>query len=194
MLKIKFDSTTTVKDRGADHILREIDRIGRGVYVTTGIHQPEGSQLPRWRGEVDGKTAIATYANMQEYGTRHIPARPFMRKTIEHNTRLFLKNTAVGMRKIYNGHGSVLGLLIQNAKKQDMWMKRMIVQLKKPPNSPSTLRRKRRRGRGSNPLIDSRSMHDAVSSHINYPGKKPFFGGLRKSLARAEQKLRRVKL
>lgn len=190
MLKIKFDSNTTVKDRGADHILRELDRIGRGVYVTTGIHQPEGSQLPRWRGEVDGQTAIATYANMQEYGTRHIPARPFMRKTIEHNTRLFLKNTMTGMRKIYNGHGSVLGLLIQNAKSQDMWMKRMIVQLKKPPNSPSTLRRKRRRGRGSNPLIDSGSMLNAVSSHINYPGKRTFLGGLRTRLSRAENKLK----
>jgi hypothetical protein len=149
--------------------------------------------LPRWRGEVDGKTDIATYANMQEYGTRHIPARPFMRKTIEHNTRLFLKNTVASMRKIYNGHGTILGILIENAKSQDMWMKRMIVQLKKPPNSPSTLRRKRRRGRGSNPLIDSRSMHDAVSSHINYPGKSTFRGGIRMTLSRAEQTLRRIK-
>jgi len=193
MLKIKFDSKTTVKDRGADHILREIDRIGRGVWVTTGIHQPEGSMLPRWRGEKDGKTAIATYANMQEYGTRHIPPRPFMRKSIEANAKLHVKDTMAGMRAIYNGHGTVLGLLIKNAKRQDMWMKRMIVRLKSPPNSKSTLRSKRRRGRGSNPLIDSKSMHDAVSSDITYPGKSRFFGGLRKQLAKAENKLRRIK-
>jgi len=130
---------------------------------------------------------------MQEFGTRHIPPRPFMRKTIEANTRLHLKNTMAGMRAIYNGHGTVRGLLIKNAGVQKMWMKRMIVQLKAPPNSKTTLRRKRRRGRGSNPLIDSGSMHKAISSDINYPGKATFFGGLRKKLSKAESKLRRIK-
>lgn len=192
MFKIKFGSNTTVKDRGADRILREIDKVGRGVFITTGIHQPEGSQLPRWKGELDGKTAIATYANMQEYGTRTIPRRPFMQKTIEANMRLYQKNTNQGMRDIYNGHGTVKMLLDKNAKRQTKWMKQMIVQLKAPPNSPSTLRKKRREGRGSNPLIDSKSMYRAISSKTKYPGAMKIFS-LRKKLAKAEKQLRSIK-
>ena len=192
MFKIKFGSNTRVKDRGADHILREIDRIGRGVHITTGVHQPEGSQLPRWRGEKDGNTAIATYANMQEFGTRQIPPRPFMKKTLEVNMRLYQKNTVAGMRAIYNGHGTVRMLLGKNAERQTAWMKQMIVRLKSPGNSATTIRRKRRRGRGTNPLIDSGSMHKAISSKIKYPGAGKIFS-LRKMLNKAEKSLRRIK-
>ena len=192
MFKIKFDSTTKVVDRGADRILREIERIGRGVSVTTGIHLPEGAKLPRWKGAVDGKTSIATYANMQEYGTRHIPARPFMRKTMEANMTLYQKNTMAGMRAIYNGHGTIKKLLDQNAKRQVVWMKRMIIFIKVPANSATTLRIKRRRKRGTNPLIDSKSMYNSITSKVKYPGVSKFFS-LRKILAKAEKNLRSIK-
>ena len=192
MIDFKVKTKTTVRDMGEEAILREIESIGKSVSITSGIHMPEGGQLPRYRGNVDGQVPIAVYADWQEHGNQRIPARPFLRPALDRETKRFLRQTATGMRKIYNGTGTVKSMMKLQAKRIRVWNRQQIMMTTEPPNSQKTLRTKRRKGRGSHPLIHSRSMYNSISSKVHYPGRFPD-RRLRKILKTAEKTMRRLK-
>lgn len=169
-LRIKLTSEFKTKDRGARHILNQIESIGKGVSFTTGLHSPEGSVLPRFGGVVDGSVPIAQYANWNEFGTAKIPARPTFGPVLHNNKARFLKQTVAGMKRVYRGK-TVKSILELQGKRARIWLRTAIWNLSSPANSPKTLRNKQRRGRGSNPLIDSGSMHNSITSKVHYPGK-----------------------
>lgn len=172
MMRFKLKSETKTKDRGAKHILKQIESIGKGASFTTGLHSPEGSMLPRSGGVVDGKVTIAQYAFWNEFGAPNakIPARPTFGPLIRNHKAKFLKQTAAGMRRVYRGK-TVGSLLTLQGKRARVWLRTAIWNLNSPANSSYTLNSKKRRGRGSNPLLDSGSMHNAISSKVQYPGK-----------------------
>jgi hypothetical protein len=189
-ISITMKSETTVKDRGERAILRELESIGRGVSITTGVHLPEGGQLPRYRGQIDGETPIAQYAFWQEYGTVKIPPRPTFGPTVTSNANLFLKQTRFGMIKIYNGTGTVKGLMKLQGVRIRRWLRSSIYNLSTPANSPKTIRTKRRKGRGTNPLLFSRSFYNSITSKGHSAGGR---GGGRKlsTISRKVEKLAR---
>lgn len=190
VLKITMKSDFKRIDRGKKHILSQIEAIGRGVSFTTGLHSPEGSMLPRFGGVVDGKVNIAQYAFWNEFGTEDIPARPTFGPVVRNTQQKFIKQTRLGIKRVHRG-GAVKGLMTKQSRRAKVWLKAEIMKLSQPANSPKTLVFKRRRGRGSNPLIDSGSMHNSITSKIHYPGKPTL--AFRRGLNVIEKSVRRLK-
>lgn len=166
MIDIKVDTKTKIKDRGANNIFRQLEMMGNHTVITAGVQSPQGGMLPTYQGEVDGNTNIAEYAALNEYGTSKIPPRPFLRKTVADKKDLFLRQTVANMRKLPAG-GSAAFFLQKQANSIAKWIKATIWTLRTPTNAPSTLRRKKRLKRGSNPLIFSGSMRDSITATVH---------------------------
>ena len=182
--------TTKFVDKGAKHILKEIDRVGQGIAVTVGIHSARGVQLPRFNGQIDGRVPIAQYAYWQEYGTVNIPPRPFLSSTMDDRAEQFGKSTAIGMRKLYRGQMGVKDLLKIQGQRIRKWTKSKIWTLRTPPNAIQYAAFKRRFGRGSNPLIYSDTMRSSITYKVQDSGLPD--PRLRKILADADNALRNL--
>jgi len=195
LIKIHTQTKTRINDRGANNLFRQLEMMGKETVITAGIQAPEGLKLPEYKGEVDGKVPIAQYAFWQEYGTKrngtkHIPARPFLRQTVAAKQGVFLKQTMATMRKLSRG-GNANVALNKQAMGITKWIKSTIWTLRKPSNDPSTLRRKRKAGRGSNPLIDSKSMRDSITSTVHL-SKGPKYRKLRRTVNKINKEIMRM--
>lgn len=73
--------------------MREIQN-ARTAFVTVGVHQGERN--------ADGAD-IAEYAAANEYGTTHIPSRPFMRTSFDENVAKIQQDMAAGMDSVKRG-------------------------------------------------------------------------------------------
>jgi len=104
---------------------------------------------------------VAEVAAKNEFGTSRIPARPFMRQTIEAHTGDW-GDLAEGVeRRVADGMSVAQGLeLIGNQAKGHM--QEMIGTGNFTPNAPSTIARKG----SSQPLIDSGNMRERVSFKV----------------------------
>lgn len=110
----------------------------------------------------DGKP-VASVAAKNEFGTRTgdgdviIPERPFFRQALDiAKEQVFehLKDNVDGGTLVVNETlGDEIGEIVQQA------IQERIVELREPPNAPSTLARKKPK---TNPLIDTGTMRTAV--------------------------------
>ena len=166
MIEITTKTKTKIKDRGANNLFRQLEMMGKETIITAGIQMPEGGKLPTYKGVTDGKVPIAQYAFWNEYGTKNIPSRPFLRKTVADRKDLFLKQSITNMKRLSRG-GNAFAALNKQAMDISKWIKTTIWTLREPPNSPATLRKKRKLGRGSNPLIFSNSMRESITSTVH---------------------------
>ena len=118
-----------------------------------------GSNKPR-RFSARKKIPIAQVALAQEYGVpeKHIPARPFMRGTVNRNFRKWKKFVQDYLPQKMNAKEVMeeLGQIVV----QDM--KKVINDWSEPPNSPYTVKQKG----FNNPLIDTRTMVDNVRMEV----------------------------
>lgn len=111
----------------------------------------------------DGKP-VASVAAKNEFGTRTgdgkeiIPERPFFRQALENaKESVFehLKDNVEGETLVVTDTlGDEIGEIVQQA------IQERIVELREPPNAPSTLARKAPK---TNPLIDTGTMRTAVT-------------------------------
>ena len=103
--------------------------------------------------------SVATVAAANEFGGKNRPPRPFMRTTVKKNRkkwRNFVQEVLPQYANNINGMMEKLGEIAVED------MTEMIRIWSKPPNAPSTIRRK-----GFNdPLIDSGQMMDSVRMQI----------------------------
>lgn len=163
-MQLKVKISTRSRDRGAKKILQQLKSMGSGVSITTGIHNPQAGNLPRYKGKVDGHTQIGIYAHWQEFGKGRIPARPFLAPTVKNKAAAFTRGTRAELLKLYNGTTTIKGILNSQGKLTRKWVKEKIISVQRPANTPLTLRQKKRLGRGTNPLIYSRSMYNSITS------------------------------
>lgn len=107
---------------------------------------------------------VAEIAAFQEFGTQHIPARPFFRQAIDNNKDalgVFIKReydeVLLGVRSVYDGISRI-----------GEWMsakvKRTITTGDFKPLSPITIARKK----SSRPLIDSGQMRQSVTYVVGH--------------------------
>ncbi len=102
-------------------------------------------------------TYVAAVAAYNEFGTRRIPSRPFMRNANERLKRdipkyldqVLVATDGVVTEQVANQVGAIAAGEIQQE----------IVDLKEPPNAPYTLERKG----SSNPLVDTGKMRLSVT-------------------------------
>lgn len=154
---------TTIKDRGLKKIIKEYNkaRNKEDSFVTIGLHKD--ATYP------DG-TSVGEVAFYNEYGTKSIPARPFLQLTLLTYMKEFEELHKKLLNKLLNGKANIETILkslgfriqakIQNTIKQaSSWA---------DPNSASTLTRKST-GR---PLIDSGTMLNSVGYQITVEKKQ----------------------
>lgn len=160
-------SKTTEIDRGEKFILAQLAALGNGASVTTGIHTADFNKVQTFRGKRVGKTSVGVYAAFNEFGTRFSPPRPFMRQTLDRNVNLYTKQTAAGMRSLYNSQLTASALLLRQAGRTKKWMRRSI-RTWTPGNSSNT--RKINKRNSTSPLMDTRTMLKSVTSDVQRKG------------------------
>jgi len=128
----------TIKDidLGMKKIFRELEEDAK--YVDIGVQSDESEQL-------------LIIAGANEFGTENIPARPFIRSTVDQLEDKYADKTKRLAGSLLDGRLSkrealsLLGQIVEGD------IKNTIVTLREPPNDPSTVKKK-----GSdNPLVDT---------------------------------------
>ena len=102
---------------------------------------------------------VAQVATDNEYGTEHIPARPFMGKTYADNQDRFADTAGKVMGAAISGRLTVDSALQVIGVEQATAVKSSINDWTDPPNAPSTIKKKKK----NDPLVDSRVMRDSVT-------------------------------
>lgn len=132
-----------------------------GVGVKVGIL--EGAT---YSGEtVPAGTPVAAIAAIHEFGTDKIPARSFMRSTVERKNAEWIRK-AVGYLQTRPGKVRQAFMLVGELAAKDM--QEAIAWGIDPPLGEKSIARKRRRGKQEpdTPLIDTGTMQEAISSEV----------------------------
>lgn len=111
---------------------------------------------------------VATVAAWNEFGNRAgVPERPFFRRALTKalpDVRATIREgintrTMVVDRELAGKVGEVMKGHLQES----------IIDLKRPPNAPATIKRKSKRGKTANPLIDTAKMLRSIAWKIDSP-------------------------
>lgn len=121
------------------------------------------------------KTPVAYVATIQEYGdpARGIPARPFMRPTIENKQALWRKIAEQGSKNILEGKDTAQAVMERIGLRAAGDIRRTISQIWLPPLSPRTIaarlakRKKKKITKGlTKPLIDTGIMLGTLTNTV----------------------------
>ena len=145
-----------------DKKFAEIEKMANS-YVTIGFHENSvtRSQVKGQRRKEAG-LSMAGIAAQNEFGTRTIPARPFMTTSFDENRQRISQIIDAEYTKIIDGESTVkrslsaLGLFMVDL------IQTKIRAIHYPPNSPRTIAAKK----SSKPLIDFGQMIEAVKSKV----------------------------
>lgn len=146
---IKVTGKLTVK-KDNSHSLMEILRHTKDAHVTIGVHEDAGSY-----GTGKDAPSVVEVALWNEFGTRDIPERSFMRSTFDENVAKINQWREEAVKHMVMDGWSVekalemIGLriqtLVQNKIKSNV----------PPPNAPSTAAAKTKEGVAARTLIES---------------------------------------
>lgn len=146
----------TDNKRQWDKLLRELKDIG-SKEVVVGIQ----------KGEVNDGVLVAQYATWNEFGTRTIPARPFMRTYFDASIARLEKFATNGVTQVLLGRATFLQFLNDAGVFMVDGVKKSISTGAWLPNAPMTVALKG----SSKPLIDSGVMLNSVTFAIHNYGK-----------------------
>ncbi len=159
------------RDRGWQKFKAQMAKV-KGPHVKVGVTAAVGSEAKEERGEGDtkrrGPVTVVQVAWWNEFGTKTIPARSFIRSTHDENRRRLMLMKRSLARKIAKGMAprralTVLGEFMKAKQIQK------IDRLRTPPNAPGTIRRKR----SSNPLVDFGQLKQSIQYEVVIPaGRK----------------------
>lgn len=148
----------TRKDFGLKRIMKELDALN-GSYTLVGIQSTAKSKRQRKNGRVrDAGESIAQIAAANEFGTRKIPPRPFIRPMVLENREKINKYSEIQLMQMYMGKRTAreaigrIGELGQNLTIEKL------DSVYNPPNSPITVAIKG----SSKPLVDTGQMRAAI--------------------------------
>jgi len=131
------------KDKGMQRVIDEINT--QGGFVDTGVQPDEGEEL-----------LIIAAAN--EFGTKNIPARPYIRGAIDSNEAEIQELAIRYSGEILDGKTSRYEALTFMGQFIEGLVKRYMVNLREPPNAPSTIKKKK----SDNPLIDKSNLIGSI--------------------------------
>ncbi|EGT79337.1 hypothetical protein [Haemophilus haemolyticus] len=138
-----------INNKGLEKELELINKIGKasvkvGVQADAGVHSESGENL------ID----IGIW---NEYGTAHIPSRPFIRQTFEDNQQAVAQYLGRVVANVAKG-----GDLVQELSKLGQWyqdkQKKTLTSYPWTPNAPSTRKRKK----SSKPLVDTSQLVNSI--------------------------------
>lgn len=171
-----------VKD--VDHGWEKLRKLMRGIssmadrksFVKSGL---VGKKAEETR---EGGLTNAQVGAIQEFGSpsRNIPSRSFIRATFDRFREQYIAMLKPEIKKVYGGEGDMEKALGRVGVKMAADMKNSITQGAgiPPPNAPSVLARKRKKGRpGSSgeprTLVDKGKMLGAISWEVVMDGEDP---------------------
>lgn len=140
------------KDRGWKAIVRELKELSTSS-LTVGVQ----GNAPKHPSGLN----MADVATFNEFGTRTAPARPFLRRTFDENG--YYEELFVGIARAVGVRSTARRALRLAGQKITADVKATIVEVKAPPNAPSTVASKG----SSNPLIDTGRMRQAIDFEIS---------------------------
>ena len=141
-------------DKGYKAILSEIKKLA-DMRLAVGVVGPKANY------QYTKKATLADVATFNEYGTRNIPARPFMRSAFDENLpgyqSFFVKILpTVGRGKTARQALSLIGMKMVGD------IQKKIVDIRTPENAPATIARKG----FDNPLIHTGRMRQSITYMI----------------------------
>lgn len=140
-------------DHGWDRIKNDL-RLLNDSHTKVGVQQGETH-----KGEDGELSDMVIIAAANEFGTRRIPPRPFMKNAFDGNQQQIRMLTTKMYSDVVRNMKSVKDALGTIGEFFTAKVKTEIRNLKVPPNAPSTIRRKK----SSNPLIDTAQMVQTIS-------------------------------
>lgn len=146
------------RDRGWDDIKREVKRL-RGKKVRVGVLSEAASATMG----TDASANLAEYATYNEFGTKHIPERSFMRSTFDENRSEYERAVKRGVKTIGAGIFTAETLCNQLGVRMQADIEGKIQSHPPPPNAPSTIAQK---GEGKGTLIDSSNLVTSISFDV----------------------------
>lgn len=155
-------ATVTDMDHGLIRLKEELERINNS-YVLVGFQAGTVTKA-QTKGDRSKKAglSIPEIAAANEFGTKNIPARPFMSTSFEENKRTINIAIAEEYDKIIDGKSTVekslglIGLLME------AFIREKILAIHTPPNSPRTIAIKK----SDKPLFDFGQMIDSIQSKV----------------------------
>lgn len=122
--------------------------------VTVGIHKAQSS-----KGRKGDDPNNATLGAIHQFGTETIPARPWLDRGVLSASEKLTKHAANALK---NGElprrvSEQLGGIAAGAVQQ------YVIDLKEPPNAPSTIRQKK----SANPLVDTGALVRSISYEVH---------------------------
>ena len=135
---------TTSKDFGYKRIQSQLRAIKRKPFVKIGILESDGD-IKR------GNATLAEIATYNEYGTRTIPERSFIRSTDKENMSRWFDKIVAGQKAIYDGTSTVKKVLTDIGIDAQKKIRSKILNMSTPPNAESTIKKKG----FDNPLVDT---------------------------------------
>lgn len=150
-------TTTVTGDREYKAALKRISEM-KGPYVSIGIHDNAGSYK-------DG-TTVFEVALWNEFGTEHIPSRPFMRSVVygKEDQINAWRTEVVG--QIIDGKMTVEKALQTLGFRVREMIRNQINSNMPPPNAPSTAAHKRKEGLAARTLVESTLLMRSVEFKV----------------------------
>lgn len=151
--------TTKLIDRGWNNIKTQIKRL-QGTEITVGV-QGQEAQLK----DPDSDATLADIAVYNHFGTKHIPARPFLQLALDNNQKQINDFIDKNLNYLMTKKGSQapaalnrIGAFLVGA------IQREINSNIQPANAPSTIRAKK----SSRTLVDSGRLRSSITYEIRY--------------------------
>lgn len=150
--------STKLVDRGWQKIYHNMKKL-KNTEIVVGILGAEARLT-------DGKSdaTLADIAVYNHFGTKHIPARPFLQNAVDQNQAEILKRLKGSLKLISEGQVSPETQLNRIGAYLVGLVQREITDLRTPPNAPATIRKKK----SDNPLIDTGRLRQSVTFEIRY--------------------------
>lgn len=143
--------------QGGDQLKAILVRLGQPVQAQLRVGVLEGST------NAEGEN-VANYAAANEFGTKNIPSRPFMRWTVKQYSREWAKGIADGLHHTNFQYVKVLKLAGETVKGQIITS---IAGWKTPPNSEETKKRKMKGGDNEgHPLVAEGDMMHSIDYEV----------------------------
>jgi phage gpG-like protein len=159
----------TDKDMGFKDFMKFLKDAEDGPIVKVGVLGTPENIAP----DTDGISLVG-YASVNEFGTDKagknknvtIPERSFIRSTVDEKKRSIASKSAHMQRRLFTGKSSIeqaLGLMGEHIQNH---IQDKIINLKDPPNKPSTIKKKG----SSNPLVDTGRLKNSISYEVDSEG------------------------
>lgn len=150
-------STLIVKDMGWNRTVKDLKRT-ENIEIKIGLQA--GSVTKATSDGKEGGLSLPQIAAVNEFGStkRKIPARPFLAPTMESQKDLITQRVLDAIRGIEDGRINPFVAFNAIGSWHADEIKRYLTNLRKPPNAPSTIARKK----SDNPLIDTGQMRASI--------------------------------